>query len=106
MHNHDFLLPELIDDVFQYLQKGDLYRCSQVNRQFNARAIPLLYRTVELFFHAPVWYPKAKGQENGVWSQLCTLRFFCIYMNSKSVSSIIRVGNKGAEKRILPSKNE
>jgi len=71
MHNHSFLLPELIDDVFQYLQKGDLYRCSQVNRQFNARAIPLLYRTVELFFHAPVWYPKAKEQENGVWSQLC-----------------------------------
>src|SRR5271163_4661478 len=71
MENQRFLLPELIDAVFECLQKCDLYRCIQVNREFNAHAIPFLYRTVELYFQAPHWYKKAKQQETEVWSQLC-----------------------------------
>ena len=71
MANHSFLLPELIDAVFQHLPKWDLYRCSQVNREFNAHAIPFLYRVVEFYFHAPYLQQNAKTKENKVWRQFC-----------------------------------
>ena len=38
------LIPELIDDIFQYLDDRDLHRCLFVSRQFNEPATRLLFR--------------------------------------------------------------
>ena len=38
------LIPELIDDIFQYLDNRDLYQCLFVSRQFNEPATRLIFR--------------------------------------------------------------
>lgn len=40
----DAVVPELLDQIFSYLDCDDLYACSVVNRQFNCTAIRYLYR--------------------------------------------------------------
>ena len=41
-----FLIPDLVDHVFQYLKSSDLYTCLFVNRQFNAHAHSFLWGTL------------------------------------------------------------
>jgi hypothetical protein len=42
------LFPELIDLVFDFLDKRDLYTCLFISHQFNEHATRLLYRYVSL----------------------------------------------------------
>ena len=42
------LSPELIDEIFAYLNDSDIYTCLRVSHQFHRHAIPFLYRNIEL----------------------------------------------------------
>jgi len=49
MSQGSFLLPEVLDAVFEYLDKSDIHTCLFVNRQFHVTAIPFIYRDIS--FH-------------------------------------------------------
>jgi hypothetical protein len=49
MSQGSFLLPEVLDAVFEYLEKSDIHTCLFVNRQFHATAIPSIYRDISLY---------------------------------------------------------
>jgi len=40
------LIPELIDNIFEYLNDRDLYTCLFVNPQFHSHAIRVIYRDI------------------------------------------------------------
>jgi hypothetical protein len=47
----DYVLPELLDSVLGYLPHWDIHSCSLVNKQFSARATPLLYLDLPFYLH-------------------------------------------------------
>ena len=42
------LIPELLDEIFEYLDTRDIHTCLFVSRQFYTHAIQFIYRTIEL----------------------------------------------------------
>jgi F-box domain len=47
----DYPVPELLDNVLQYLATPDLAACALVNRQFKSHATAFLYRDMKLCLH-------------------------------------------------------
>ena len=42
------LVPELVDEIFEFLDARDIHTCLFVSRQFNAHALQFIYHTISL----------------------------------------------------------
>lgn len=91
MDSRRFLLPELIDTVFEYLDDHDLYHCIQVNREFNAHGIRFLYRSVELYFQPYRSRSTRATKQNAVWSQFCCYPELLSYIRQLTIHVLSEV---------------
>ena len=66
--NNGCFLPEILDEIVQYLERADLYTLLFVNHQFHAHAIHLLYRNVH--FYPKFTDDRCRIKEEGRWGQL------------------------------------
>ena len=57
------LIPELIDEIFEYLDARDIHSCLFVSRQLNEHAIRFIYRSIDLMGGSnPLNSPSEKSQ--------------------------------------------